>query len=53
LEIIAKKVLFVEAPVSNRQVKGRKTYRKTDVKLRAVLGLNKEIPIQAPVLDCL
>jgi len=42
---IAKRAGVSETTVYNWEIRNRKPYRKTEEKLRAILGLNKEISI--------
>lgn len=42
---VAEKVEVSETTVYNWEIRNKKPYRKTEEKLKAILGLNKEIPI--------
>jgi DNA-binding transcriptional regulator YiaG len=48
---IAEKLGVSETTVYNWEIRNRKPYRRTEEKLRAIFDLNKEIPIQAPILN--
>jgi len=48
---IAERLGVSETIVYNWEIRNRKPYRRTEEKLKAILGLNKEIPVQAPILN--
>lgn len=48
---IAERLGVSETTVYNWEIRNRKPYRKTEEKLKVILGLKEEIPIQAPVLN--
>jgi len=50
---IARRLGVSETTVYNWEIRNRKPYRRTEEKLKVILDLNKEIPIQASVLNCL
>jgi len=42
---VTEKVGVTETTVYNWEIRNKKPYRRTEEKLNAILGLNKEIPI--------
>jgi excisionase family DNA binding protein len=50
---VAERLGVSETTVYNWEIRNVTPYRKTGEKLKAVLDLKKEIPIQAPVLNSL
>ena len=50
---IAERLGVSETTVYNWEIRNRKPYRRTEEKLRDILGLEEKIPIQTPVLNSL
>jgi transcriptional regulator with XRE-family HTH domain len=48
---IAERLGVAETTVYNWEIKNKKPYRRTEEKLRAILGLKEEISVYTSVLD--